>query len=162
MTKHKLKGFTVVELIVVIVVIALLTTIISVAYRETQKNARNEKRKTDVIVLMGALDEYYADKGGYPSATCSDGPGGTNECWKNEIWLKLKNEGYLKTVSTPDTKLSASGYNLGDNGNANYGWIRGSATAYGIYVPMEGDESCKIGKNIEDSWWGTSLKSCKF
>ena len=121
--KHKRFGFTIVELIVVIVVIAILVSITSLAYRETQKNARNEARKTDVAVLMGAIEEYRADKGDYPknTSTC-DAPGtSTTQCWRDEIWTMLKDQGYLREIPHPDASAPTPAYNTAGGGKANYG-----------------------------------------
>ena len=91
MKKHKSYGFTVVELIVVVVVIAVLTSITAIAYRSTQADSRDKKRTADAMILKSALDEYQADKGTYPMpGTCTQGPGGGNECSYNEIWEILK------------------------------------------------------------------------
>lgn len=163
MSKHNRHGFTIVELIVVIVVIALLATISTVAYRTTQASARDEKRKADAMMLMSAVDEYYANYGAYPVATSScSGPGGANECWNNEVWQVLTNEGFLQKVPTPDLASPNSGYNV-DDGKSNYGWMRGAFNEYAIYIPLETHDSkhCKIVKNAPTSWW-SSIPTCDF
>ena len=150
MKKHKSYGFTVVELIVVVVVIAVLTSITAIAYRSTQADSRDKKRIADVMILKSAIDEYYADKGSYPNPTCS-GRGGTYECWSNEAWQLLKDQGYLQKVPTTDL------------GTPNYVWLWSSNTSYGIYVPLE-DSYCKTGKNVQNDWWGslTTTPMCNF
>lgn len=85
---------------VIIVVIAILATVVTIAYRETQKNARNEKRKADAVMLRGSLDEYYADNGSYPKIVYENNCVSSND----EVWQFLKEEGYLKSVPNPETK----------------------------------------------------------
>lgn len=160
MNKHKKFGFTIIELMVVIVVVAVLATITTIAYRETQKSARDEKRKVDAVMLRSAVEEYYTDNGAFPSPSCLSGPGTSSECWHNEIWQLLKNQGYLKKIPQPEAKSTNTSYNLAANGNANYGWIRGSGNSFGIYVVREGGE-CKTGKNMTASWWGNAPE-CDF
>lgn len=64
-------GFTIVELLVVIVVIALLAAISIVAFSGVQQRARDTQRKSDLAAIQKVLAIYYADKGGYPA--CNGG-----------------------------------------------------------------------------------------
>lgn len=161
MRKHKNLGFTVVELIVVIVVIAVLVSITAIAYRTTQADSRDKKRAADAMMIKAAVDEYYADKGSYPMpATACTSPGSATECWRNEAWSLLVTQGYLAKVPTPDTKSWATTYDV-NGGNSNYGWRRESGTSYAIYVPLENAPDCKIGRNMTASWF-SSAATCNF
>lgn len=71
MHKRYLKGFSLVELTVVIVVIALLVSISIVAYTSTQIDARNSKRDADMTMLANELEKFYDKKGEYPPG-CPD------------------------------------------------------------------------------------------
>lgn len=170
MNKHKRRGFTVIELVVVIVVIAIIVSVTAVAYRSSQRDARNKKRQSDALMLMAALDEYYADKGTYPKpgpTQCNTTPPyQVNECYLNEIWIDLKNEGYLNTIPTPGTPSHDTTYDKAGNGNANYGYVFGGAhNRYGLLVPREPagstGETCKTGRNIVAGWW-SSRPECTF
>lgn len=163
MVRFRKLGFTVVELMVVIIIIGLLATIVTVAYRTTQQNARDEKRKVEAIMLRSAVEDYYADHGDFPKVDCSGLPGDIYECWRNEAWQLLKDEGYLKDIPQPNAKSYQEVHNLLPDGNANYAWLYrapGNVLSYGIYVPMEG-ESCKTGMNVAPTWWG-SAPTCDF
>ncbi len=59
-------GFTLVELLVVIVVIAILASISIVAYQGIQSRARDTQHLQDVKTIAKAMEMYYADKGVYP------------------------------------------------------------------------------------------------
>jgi prepilin-type N-terminal cleavage/methylation domain-containing protein len=61
------KAFTLVELLVVIAIIGLLSTVAVVATSSAQVNARNTKRKADLLQISKALELYYTDNGAYPS-----------------------------------------------------------------------------------------------
>lgn len=61
---HKrFSGFTIVELLVVIVVIGILASITVVAYNGIQERARDTKRKSDVAQIVKLLATYEAQNG---------------------------------------------------------------------------------------------------
>lgn len=64
----KKSGFTLVELLVVITIIAILSAIGLVAYGIFLKNARDAKRQSDLKLGQSALEQYHADQFFYPSA----------------------------------------------------------------------------------------------
>ena len=66
----KQTGFTIVELLIVIVVIAILAAISIVAYNGVQSRARDSIRKQDLAQLSKATKLYYVDKGDYVQAGC--------------------------------------------------------------------------------------------
>jgi prepilin-type N-terminal cleavage/methylation domain-containing protein len=69
MIKIHNKGFTIVELLIVIVVIGILAAITIVAYSGIQARARDSIRQEDATTITKALELYYIDKGYYPNAT---------------------------------------------------------------------------------------------
>jgi general secretion pathway protein G len=62
-------GFTLVELMVVIVIIGLLATIVALNVLPAAGTARAGTAKADVAVLEQALDQYRLDNISYPNAT---------------------------------------------------------------------------------------------
>lgn len=69
------KGFTLVELAVIIAVIAILVTISAVGWNVWQADARDSERAADTLLIGEALERYYQQNGEYPScATLSDNP----------------------------------------------------------------------------------------
>lgn len=67
--KHKLdgKGFTIVELLIVIVVIGILALLVITTYSGIQAKARNSKRQTDVQSVQTQLEAFFSQNGYYPS-----------------------------------------------------------------------------------------------
>jgi len=61
------RGFTIVELLIVIVVIAILAAISLVTYNGVQQRARDSQRKSDISAIQKVLALYYIDKEGYPA-----------------------------------------------------------------------------------------------
>ena len=64
--KNSKTGFTIVELLIVIVVIAILASISIVAYNGIQTRAQNTKNTQAVAAWAKALIFYKADTGSYP------------------------------------------------------------------------------------------------
>ena len=60
-------GFTLVELLIVISLISILAAMGLVQYRNSVVAAKESTLKTDLFRMRDAIDQYYADKGKYPS-----------------------------------------------------------------------------------------------
>jgi prepilin-type N-terminal cleavage/methylation domain-containing protein len=67
-------GFTIVELLIVIVVIAILAAISIATFTGIQRQARDTARVSDVDVMRKGLELYYLDNGHYPSNIPEDHP----------------------------------------------------------------------------------------
>ncbi|HTB49263.1 MAG TPA: prepilin-type N-terminal cleavage/methylation domain-containing protein [Verrucomicrobiae bacterium] len=61
------KGFTIVELLIVIVVIGILALLVITTYSGIQAKARNAKRQTDIQSLQTQLEAFFSQNGYYPS-----------------------------------------------------------------------------------------------
>lgn len=61
-----MRGFTLVELLVVVAIIGLLATIIMVNVGGTKANSRDAKRTEDITSIRNALSLYTNDMSGYP------------------------------------------------------------------------------------------------
>ena len=67
----KKSGFTIVELLIVIVVIGILAAIVLVAYNGTQERARYAVMQSDLESLNKGILLYHAANGSYPVTTLS-------------------------------------------------------------------------------------------
>jgi prepilin-type N-terminal cleavage/methylation domain-containing protein len=61
------KGFTIVELLIVIVVIAILATISIVAYSGVQARANNAQVQASMRAIQRKLQAYHIENGSYPA-----------------------------------------------------------------------------------------------
>jgi type II secretion system protein G len=72
--KPKQQGFTIVELLIVIVVIGILAALVITTFTGIQQRARNTERETDIKAIHGQVEAYYAQNGRYPTlANINDG-----------------------------------------------------------------------------------------
>jgi prepilin-type N-terminal cleavage/methylation domain-containing protein len=60
-------GFTLVELLVVVIIIATLATVTLVIYAAQQRDANDNTRKGNATVISEALEKYYAKNNEYPA-----------------------------------------------------------------------------------------------
>jgi general secretion pathway protein G len=124
--RHQL-GFTLLELLIVISIIAILIAVVAFSYSQAQKRSRNAQRQSDLNKIALALEEYYSDHREYPEASQLNcmvtGSGGGCEA-PNNIYLNqtpldpLDNTPYTYTP-TNDTDPTAvtryQGYTLTAN-----------------------------------------------
>ncbi|GAA5559965.1 type II secretion system protein [Acinetobacter seifertii] len=61
------KGFTIVELLVVLSVIALLLTILTPRYLNKIDEGKEVVLKQNLATIRYSIDQYYSDQGQYPS-----------------------------------------------------------------------------------------------
>ena len=136
------KGFTIVELLIVIVIIAILAAITIVAYNGIQQRARDAQRASSVSQIKKAVEMYKIDNGSYPQACSAD------------------NAGCAITLLTPylvpkyiNSLPLVAGYTQ---------YVRGAVAtdSYAILVSYEATPVCKTGDNINPGWWGGSVPIC--
>lgn len=97
---HKRYGFTIVELLIVIVVIGVLAAITVVAYTEVQNRAKFTRQASDMDKVARALQLYKANGG-----SMSDGVAGASG-----LWYGAGSTVYAGTSSSMHQVLIDSGY----------------------------------------------------
>lgn len=105
------KGFTIVELLIVIVVIGILAAITIVAYNGIQQRARDAQRATDIKTIAKALELYKVQTGNYPVPVGSTGQGG----WEISV-PTASNSDFLAILRTSGviSKVPVDPSNTGD------------------------------------------------
>ena len=61
-------GWTLIELMVVISLIMILSSIALASYRNSITHAKEAALRSDLMLMRDAIDQYYADKGKYPES----------------------------------------------------------------------------------------------
>ncbi len=62
------RGFTLMELLVVMTIIALLSTVGIVGYRHSTKLSKESVLKENLFQIRHALEQYHADRSRYPTS----------------------------------------------------------------------------------------------
>lgn len=109
---HKRHGFTIVELLIVIVVIAILAAITVVAYNSIQNRAANAQQFATAKSYMTMFSAYVAANGAYPprsstricltpdSSTCS-----TSTAWVRDSQLETGLKTISNTLPVPSSSI---------------------------------------------------------
>lgn len=121
------RGFTLVELLVVIVIIGVLAGLALVSLQGARKLARDGKRKADLEQIRSALEMYRADNGQYPPI---DGGGWCTQI-SNTTYPEVKNAleaGYIDPV--PQDPSYAGTYR-------DYFYRRINDSQYALYAELE-------------------------
>lgn len=100
------KGFTIVELLIVIVVIGILAALVITTYNGIQQKGRNTERTTDLKAVQGQLEAYYAQNGAYPATSQLGATSATNVSF---IGTDMKG---LDKEALRDPKGTAADYSL--------------------------------------------------
>lgn len=66
--KRTQEGWTLIELLVVMTLIGVLASMSLVQYRNSIQATKEAVLKADLFHMRDAIDQYYADKGSYPSS----------------------------------------------------------------------------------------------
>ncbi len=66
-------GFTLIELMVAIAIIAIVSVIGTALFGQAQKNARDGRRINEIGEIQNALEQYYATNNGYPALAAING-----------------------------------------------------------------------------------------
>lgn len=111
-------GFTFIELLVVMTIIAVITGVAVVSYNATALKSRDARRKTDIESIRSALELCRTESGSYPASIYN------NMSCSGEVYL-------LNTPRDPKT-------------NAPYLYTMTSATTYTLSCTLESGDSCSF------------------
>jgi general secretion pathway protein G len=122
MNRNKSSGFSLIELLVVLALIALMVTISLFALDQARRSSRDARRKTDLETIKNALEIYKSDCHDYPANLPAVGATLTGDntpagCANSNTYLS-------KTPGDPQT-------------NSSYAYRRLTATTYTLCAYLE-------------------------
>ena len=113
-------GFTFVELLVSITIIALLTSAAVVSYTNVSRNSRDSRRLLDIENIRSALELCRTESGSYPPSIYTP----DNITCDSVVYLAI-------TPKDPKT-------------DSNYVYVRNSLTSYNLSCTLEGGGACSF------------------
>lgn len=127
--KHK-KAFTLMELMIVIAILGVLTTLMTGNFLTSIKRSRDAQRKNDLSTIQRALEMYYEDNKAYPAnvgvgSSAGYNTFGTAFCHPNGCDTKT----YMQKL--PNDPVSGREYR----------YVSGTTSAYAIYACLENKQS---------------------
>lgn len=145
LTKQRLSkpaGFTIVELLIVIVVIGILAAITIVAYNGIQARARDAQRLSDIKSIAKAIELYKVNNGSYPPFNSTLNAGG----WEvSTNGTSATNFLSVLTTTNVISKVPVDPTNTGNSSNLDPNWA-GTNYEYFYYVYAAGSYSCDATK----------------
>jgi len=111
-------GFTFVELLVVITIIAILTGAAVVSFTNTNRRSRDTRRRLDIESIRSALELCRTEAGAYPLS----------------IYPGISCDGETYLSDTPEDPKTAGIYT----------YAQSSATSYTIDCVLESGEACSF------------------
>jgi len=132
--RRRSRGFTLIELMVVIAIIGILVSIAAPTYRHIVERAKETVLKHNLSAIRDVIDQYYADKGKYP-----------------ESLEELVTAGYFKARLPVDPIT----------GTANWVGVPFTGAEEGQLEPLEGEESTGIW-DVHSAAEGTALDGTSY
>jgi prepilin-type N-terminal cleavage/methylation domain-containing protein len=143
---HNRNGFTIVELLIVIVVIAILAAITIVAFNGVVARAQDADRLSDINLTKKAIAMYRADNSGLVPL-CGGGNGAS--CTLASITSQLSP---AYTSSIPNDPVASYPYQY-----VGYNPASGdSQWSIRVYMNNTPNTYCKAGENMLASWWSSA------
>ncbi len=131
---RKQKGFTLVELLVVISIIGILATMVLTSLNTARIKARDVRRVSDLRQISLALAMYYDSNNAYPSGNDID--------WNDESGMDfdLENSGYIASIPVDPV----------DSGNLIYKYFTDSnSQIYLLSAKLEDDRNSALRDDMD-------------
>jgi prepilin-type N-terminal cleavage/methylation domain-containing protein len=145
----KSRGFTIVELLIVIVVIGILAAITIVAYNGFQQRARNAQVVAGVNMYVKAFLNYVTTTGAYPvNSGCLGANYPSNQCWQGidgAFSVDGTLDANMATVLNSKPTLATSLMSIGIANDFRAGALYRTGPSKIIYYLAGTGQDCSIG-----------------
>ena len=132
------KGFTIIEVVLVLAIAGLIFLMVFIALPALQRNQRDDARKRDVTTIAAAVSSYTSNnRGAFPSATqlssyLDDLSDNTD---KAEVRINLTKPA---TVAPADAQVTiVSGMKCGASTNESQALVAGTARQFSVITKLE-------------------------
>lgn len=142
---RKQTGFTIVELLIVIVIIGILSTIVIVAYNGIQSRARDTARSSDVASIDKSYEMYRITNGSFPKTYAIATSDAVISQGLAAKMIAMSGTAQSPCPTTPKTKICVYAY--GNSTYSEYALVYWKYTANHWINVVEG-----IGQSDSDRW----------
>lgn len=164
--RKNISGFTIVEMLIVVVIIGILASIAIVSYSGSQKRAQNTSRVAELKLWQKAFVQYKAANGVYPTGTdetgyclgknfpnqrCRDYNGGS-------FYTEAASTSLMSTLSTYDPPQGSPRVPVGGTVGP---YVYYTSTQITLYAALDGTSASECPAGTEYGWTdGTRLLLC--
>lgn len=106
------KGFTIVEVLAIILVVGILSTIGVVSFQGAQKNTRDSQRVNQITIIAETLEKYYDKNGQYPDCPTITGATSPLKDIDQKVLIAPKSNSASVACSTPSATNDVFYYNF--------------------------------------------------
>lgn len=142
--KNNMKGFTIIEVVLVLAIAGLIFLMVFIALPALQRNQRDQARKNDVSTVAGAVTSYSSNnRGAFPTAP--DLSGYLKELSDNSMTtgnqpnvVVLQSATVGQVISPPDSQITVvRGKTCGTNNTNGSTMAAGTSRQFSIVTKLE-------------------------
>lgn len=123
MTHSRKSGFTLMELVVVVLILTVLGGALVPRVTGRMASARDARRISDCAVIRDAIEQYHLDKGAYPTPNNNGAYGGWDVSHDGNFIQVLVDEGYLRETPTDPINDETYHFRYYVYNNGSYGCV---------------------------------------
>lgn len=140
--KKAQRGFTIIELLIVIAIIAILAGLVLNNFQGAQAKARDTQRVTDINNVHSKLEEFYNDTNYYPetintASPTTQFPGIDAESVKDPRGTLLANQTAVAAAANLNSTSPGTGSSAANYHYTPYGCSAGQCTGYQLKTGIE-------------------------
>lgn len=145
-TKLGRRGFTLIEILIVVAIIAILASVVLVGLGPTQRQGRDARRISDLQQIQNGLELYFNHCGWYPGgANCSAWSttnGGSNAAFVS-MGTALTGTSAIGVPTVPNDPTNVAPYQ--------YEYASASANSYTLAATLEDANNAALRNSIHSS-----------